>query len=60
MTAGVIVLLWGINVSESMSSDISRILTGAPTDKAMWMIVAGAVCTVVGMLAAFLPSRTKS
>jgi hypothetical protein len=43
----------------SAGSDISRFFTGAPTDKAMWLLIGGIVASVVG-LAGLLPRSQAS
>ncbi|MBU1044434.1 MAG: DUF3185 family protein [Candidatus Omnitrophica bacterium] len=48
--AGVILLFFGLNAYHSASSDVSRFFTGAPTDKALWLLVGGAICGVAGFL----------
>ena len=50
LVGGVILLLFGINASESISSDLSRFFTGSPTDKAVWMVTGGAAATVLGLI----------
>jgi len=39
LAAGIVLVVFGINASNSISSDISRVFTDAPTDKAIWMLV---------------------
>jgi hypothetical protein len=56
LVGGLILLFFGINASESFGSDVSRTFTGSPTDKSVWMIVGGAVLSVVG-LASLLMGR---
>jgi len=36
--------------STSFSSDISRFFTGSPTDKAVWMLLAGVIASIVGVV----------
>jgi len=50
LAGGIVLLIFGFNASESFSSEVSRFFTGSPTDKAMWMLVGGAVLTVVGLV----------
>ncbi len=45
---GIILLFTGINASESVGSDISRLFTGKPTDKAIWLMVGGVLSIIVG------------
>lgn len=42
-------MIFGINATNSFSSDVSRFFTGSPTDKAVWMLIGGMVATVVGL-----------
>jgi hypothetical protein len=48
LVAGVILIASGYNASQSFSSDVSRFFTGAATNKAMWMLVGGAVTAILG------------
>ena len=50
LVGGVLLLIFGINASNSVGSDVSRFFTGSPTDKAVWMIIGGAVAIVVGLV----------
>ncbi len=49
LTAGVLLIVFGVAATDSFSSDVSRFFTGSPTDKAVWMLLGGAVATVVGL-----------
>ena len=53
---GVALMIFGIQATNSFSSDVSRFFTGAPTDKAVWMLIGGAVAGVAGLLLAFRKS----
>jgi hypothetical protein len=48
LVGGIITLIYGISASQSVGSDFSRLFTGAPTDKAVWLLIGGAVATVLG------------
>ena len=50
LAGGVALLIFGINATNSFGSDVSRFFTGAPTDKAVWMLLGGIVATVVGLV----------
>ena len=50
LAGGILLIIFGVMASTSFSSDISRFFTGAPTDKAMWMLVGGVVASVVGVV----------
>jgi divalent metal cation (Fe/Co/Zn/Cd) transporter len=49
LAGGIILAVFGINAANSTGSDISRFFTGAPTDRAIWMLVGGVVASVVGL-----------
>lgn len=48
LAAGILLLIFGFQASDSFSSDVSRFFTGSPTDKAMWLLIAGVLCAVIG------------
>lgn len=48
IVAGIALMIVGINATNSFSSDVSRFFTGTPTDKAVWLLIVGAVVTVAG------------
>ena len=48
LVVGVILLIYGANASDSIGSSFSRLFTGSPTDKTVWLLIGGAVATVVG------------
>jgi uncharacterized membrane protein YidH (DUF202 family) len=50
LVGGVVLMVFGINATNSFSSDVSRFFTGSPTDKAVWMLIGGMVATVVGLV----------
>ena len=50
LVGGVVLMIFGINATNSFSSDVSRFFTGSPTDKAVWMLLGGTVATVVGLV----------
>lgn len=44
--AGLVLLVFGLNSADSVSSSVSEAVTGAPTDKSIWLIVLG----IIGLL----------
>lgn len=50
LVGGLVLVGFGLNASESFSSDVSRAITGSPTDKAVWMLVGGVVMAVAGLV----------
>jgi Protein of unknown function (DUF3185) len=49
LVGGVVLIIIGINATNSFSSDVSRFFTGSPTDKAIWMLIGGIVASIVGL-----------
>jgi hypothetical protein len=49
LVGGVILIIFGVQQSNSFGSDVNRFFTGNPTDKAMWMLIGGAVAAVAGL-----------
>lgn len=48
LVGGIILFLYGLNESHSLLSDFSRLFTGSPTDKTIWLVIGGVVAAVVG------------
>ncbi len=45
---GVVLIVLGVVAMDSFGSDVSRFFTGAPTDKAVWMCIAGILALIAG------------
>jgi hypothetical protein len=58
LAGGILLVIFGVNASNSVSSDISRVFTDAPTDKAIWMLVGGIVVTVIGAMGLLRGSKS--
>ena len=56
LIVGIIILVWGFSASQSVGSSLSRFFTGSPTDRSVWLIFSGIVCTVLGAFSTFLRS----
>lgn len=48
LIVGAILLIIGINASDSMVDQVSNFFTGRFTDKTMWYMVGGAAAAVLG------------
>ena len=55
--AGVALLIFGFNASESLSSSFSRFFKGTPSDKAIWLIIGGIVAVGIGSALSWRSSR---
>jgi hypothetical protein len=49
LVGGIVLMVVGINATNSFGSDVSRFFTGSPTDKAIWMLLGGIVAAVLGL-----------
>ena len=50
LAGGIILIVLGVNATNSFSSDVSRLFTGSPTDKAMWMLIGGIIAAIIGLV----------
>ncbi len=48
LAGGIVMIIYGVNASESISSDVSRLFTGSPTDRTIWLLIGGVVLAVFG------------
>jgi nitrate reductase gamma subunit len=48
--AGIVLLVWGHNVSQSVDSQVKNLFTGSPTDKAMYLYLGGGVLLAAGIV----------
>jgi uncharacterized membrane protein YidH (DUF202 family) len=49
LVGGVVLIIFGVQATDSFSSDVSRVFTGSPTNKAVWMLIGGIVAVIVGL-----------
>lgn len=47
---GLLLLYFGYMEHESVGSEVEEFFTGSPSSQAMWMIIGGAVASVVGLV----------
>lgn len=59
LVIGVILLGWGLNVSESIGSSFSRAFTGSPTNKATGLMIGGLVLGAAGAYVLFFSKKSK-
>jgi hypothetical protein len=53
LAVGIVLIIFGINASDSFGSDVSRFFTGSPTDKAIWLLIGGILASAVGLFLSF-------
>lgn len=49
LVVGVLLIVWGYNLSQSVSGQFNRLFTGSPGDKAMWLYIGGGVLCAAGV-----------
>ena len=49
LVAGIGLLYWGYQMSDSLGSQLNSALNGSPTDKVMMFYIGGAVSFVIGL-----------
>ena len=59
IVGGVVLLYFGGQAFNSVSSDVSRFFTGSPSNKAIMLIVAGVVATLAGLTGMVLSGRKR-
>ncbi|HLP77244.1 MAG TPA: DUF3185 family protein [Candidatus Paceibacterota bacterium] len=57
LVGGIILIVFGIQATDSFGSDVSRFFTGSPTDKAVWMLIGGIVAAVIGLAGTLRSSK---
>ena len=60
IVGGIVLMIIGINATNSFGSDVSRFFTGSPTDKAIWMLLGGTVAAVIGLVGLLRTRKTLS
>lgn len=57
LVVGVVLIVYGINASNSVGSHLSQTFTGTPTNKTMWLLIGGIAAAIVGTVVTFAGSR---
>jgi Protein of unknown function (DUF3185) len=57
LVVGIVLVIYGFNASDSVSSGVSRAFTGTPTEKTLGLLLGGAVSVIVGAFLTFRGSR---
>ena len=57
LVGGLLLLFFGFQEYQSLQSEMKEFLTGSPTDRALWLMVGGAVAGVAGLVLLVRPGR---
>ena len=50
LVGGLLLLYFGYQEQQSLSSEIEELITGSPDSRAMWMMIGGAAAGVAGLV----------
>jgi hypothetical protein len=53
LVAGVVLVAWGHNMSQSLGGRLQNAVTGSPGDKPMWLYIGGGVLCALGLFQIF-------
>ena len=59
LAIGVMLLVWGHNMAESIGSQVKQAFTGAPTDRSMYFYIGGAALALYGVFQIVWPWKQK-
>jgi ABC-type Mn2+/Zn2+ transport system permease subunit len=59
LVIGIMLLVWGHNVAQSLDSQVKNIFTGTPTDRAMYFYIGGVALTIYGLFQIVWPLKRK-
>ena len=57
LVGGVVLMILGVQATNSFSSDVSRFFSGSPTNKAVWMLIGGIVAGIIGLIGVMRGSK---
>jgi len=49
LVIGLVLIVWGISASDSITSGFSELFTGSPSDKAVWLVIGGLFAGIIGL-----------
>jgi hypothetical protein len=57
LVVGVLLLVWGHNMAESVGGQLQNAFTGSPGDKPMWLYIGGGVLCALGVFQIFVAKK---
>ena len=49
LVVGVVLIIFGMQASASLGSRLSELFTGTPSDRTIWLLLAGMVAALLGL-----------
>jgi Protein of unknown function (DUF3185) len=59
LSIGTVLIIYGLNALDSISSSFSRLFTGAPTDKTIWLLIGGVLLFLTGAGNLIRPAKSQ-
>jgi uncharacterized membrane protein YidH (DUF202 family) len=59
IVGGIVLLYFGGQAFNSVSSEVSRVFTGSPTNKAIMLLVGGVIATIAGLIGMAVSGRKR-
>ena len=59
LVIGVLLLVWGHDIAQSVNSQVKQLFTGAPTDRATYYYISGTALGLFGLFQIFWPKKLK-
>jgi len=59
LVIGVLLLVWGHDIAQSVDSQVKQIFTGSPTNRATDYYIAGTILVLFGLFQIFWPKKLK-
>ena len=50
LVLGISLITYGVGASDSVSSSLSRLFTGSPSDRTIWLLFGGASAVIIGLV----------
>jgi len=51
LAIGIMLIIFGVNASDSFNSDVSRFFNGRPTNETVWYLIGGVAACIIGVVA---------
>jgi hypothetical protein len=59
LAIGIMLLVWGHDMAESIGSQVKQAFTGAPTDRAMYFYIGGTALALYGVFQIVMPWKRR-
>lgn len=57
LVVGVVLIVWGYNMAQSIGGQLQNAFTGSPGDKPMWLYIGGGVLCALGAFQIFVGKK---